>query len=92
MASNLESRLKPQSVASFQVKAISEAHLVIPSVYLICEDDRAIPVNLQESMIAEARKAGGVMDEERVSCGHSPFFKNPEFTAEFLRRAAGEKL
>lgn len=49
-------------------------------------------MSMQESMIAEARKVGGIMDEERVFCGHSPFFKNPEFTANFVRRAAGEKF
>ncbi|ESZ97963.1 hypothetical protein SBOR_1634 [Sclerotinia borealis F-4128] len=92
MASDLESKLKLQSVASFQTKATSAAHLVIPSIYLICEDDQIIPMFLQELMIADARKAGGIMEEERVFCGHSPFFKNPEFTASFLRRAAGENV
>lgn len=92
MASHLKSKLKLRSVASFQAKATSAAHRVNPSVYLICEDDRGIPMSMQESMIAEARKVGGIMDEERVFCGHSPFFKNPEFTANFVRRAAGEKF
>ncbi|KAF5878678.1 uncharacterized protein Bfra_000845 [Botrytis fragariae] len=77
MARDYESKLKLQSVASFQIEATLAAYLVIPSVYLICGDELEIPKSLQEFMIAEARTSGGVMNGEQVFCEHNPFFKEP---------------
>ena len=60
--------------------------------YLICENDNAQPLKLQESMIEAARKEGGKVTTERVSSSHSPFLSMPEKVVEWIRRVAGEKV
>ena len=61
----------------------------IPSTYLVCEDDMAIPLGFQEAMIA---RPGASFTVERCKSAHSPFLSMPEFTANIVRRAAGEKI
>lgn len=61
--------------------------MTIPSVYLICEDDAAIPVFAQEGMVTQAQEAGAPLMSERIKAGHSPFLTHPEETAEVCIRA-----
>lgn len=86
------SKLKPHSYATKFVGASSAAWRTIPSSYLICEDDRAIPAFLQEAMIKTCQDLGATMDTERVFSSHSPFLSKPDEVVGFLRRAAGEVL
>lgn len=70
----------------------------IPTSYLVCEKDNAIPADLQRSWIItaneELEKRGSELRirEESVDSGHSPFLSRTEQTADFIRRAAGEDL
>jgi pimeloyl-ACP methyl ester carboxylesterase len=64
--------------------------MTIPSVYLICEDDIAMPVCVQENMVRQAQDAGAPMTSERIRCGHSPFLSHPEETANFMMKAASQ--
>jgi Alpha/beta hydrolase family len=59
----------------------------VPSAYLLCEADQAIPIQAQEGMVA----ASGMVSE-RCSASHSPFLSQPEVTASFIRRQAGEAV
>ena len=65
----------------------------VQSWYLMCENDRALAVDLQERMVREAAKAGGrgwhVM---KLKCGHSPWLARIPETVSLLRKAAGEEL
>ena len=54
----------------------------MPSTYVVCENDNAIPVFAQEAM---ARRAGRV---ERLPSAHSPFLSHPDELTEVLERAA----
>ncbi|GAB1208297.1 hypothetical protein APSETT445_007041 [Aspergillus pseudonomiae] len=65
------------------------AYREIPSTYIVCENDKALPVSYQERMIAQG---DGVFHVERCQEGHSPFLSNPTFIVDCIRRAAGEKL
>jgi len=65
---------------------------MIPSAYLVCEDDRAIPVQGQDAMIAKVKEEGGIIETERLFVAHSPYLATPDFVARFLRRAAGESV
>lgn len=71
-------------------KTKSAAWKKIPTSYLICENDKPIPLELQESMIATVKKEGGDIVTERLFVSHSPHLAMPEKVAGFLRRAAGE--
>lgn len=70
----------------------------IPTSYLICEQDNAIPAGFQKKMVADANedleKRGSKLTirTEVVDSGHSPFLTMPEETAAFIRRTAGEEL
>jgi pimeloyl-ACP methyl ester carboxylesterase len=77
--------VRPQYVAmSLQVlgescSAPASGH---PTTYVICEDDRAIPVEAQEAMAALGDHV------ERLPSSHSPLLSMPERLAEVLERAA----
>jgi hypothetical protein len=70
----------------------------IPTSYLICESDKAIPADLQRMMLAgndeEMAKRGSKLRirQEVVDASHSPFLSMPEKTADFIRRSAGEDV
>ncbi|KAK5693876.1 hypothetical protein LTR17_024942 [Elasticomyces elasticus] len=61
----------------------------MPSTYLVCENDRGIPLAAQEEMVVQL---GAQFEVERCQAGHSPFLSMPDLTAEVGRRAAGEKI
>ena len=82
----------PHSIATFREKTRSAAWRSIPSAYLVCEDDRAIPVERQDAMIAEVKRLGGEIDVERDFVSHSPHLVKPDLVAGFMRRAAGESF
>ncbi|OAP55307.1 hypothetical protein AYL99_10280 [Fonsecaea erecta] len=70
----------------------------IPTSYLICEQDNAIPADLQRKMVSDANEAlaqrGSTLRirEETVDSGHSPFLSMTERTADFIRRTAEEQV
>jgi hypothetical protein len=84
------SKLGLHSLATFRAKTRSAAWRKIPSAYLVCEDDRIIPVEGQDGMIAGVRGLGGEIEVERLFVSHSPYLVKPDSVAGFLRRASGE--
>jgi len=58
-----------------------------PSVYLICENDQAMSVGLQEKVSAMAG-----CEIERCGSGHMVTLTMPEKVVEMIRRAAGEVI
>ena len=82
-------RLGRHSVAALWTEPTYAAWKHVPSTYLVCEEDRAIPLFVQEAMIA---RPGANFTVERCTSAHSPFMSMPDFTAEVVRRAAGEKI
>lgn len=77
-------RIGPQSLRSFGDAQTAAAWREVPSSYLVCQDDQAIPVAAQEAMSA---RAGFV---ERLAVSHSPFASQPAAVAAFLGRAADQ--
>jgi hypothetical protein len=86
------SKFKHHSFATLTEGPRSAAYQKIPSAYLVCEDDRGIPVKTQEDMIKKARKDGEEIEVERLFVSHSSYLAKPDAVADFLRRAAGESL
>jgi pimeloyl-ACP methyl ester carboxylesterase len=70
--------LRPQSVNSFAQKLTKCSWATIPSTYILCRQDQAIPLVAQEAMSAQAGKAL-FMDTD-----HSPFLCAPEQLAEIV--------
>jgi pimeloyl-ACP methyl ester carboxylesterase len=74
-------RLEPQSLATFASEQTAAAWHQIPSMYIVCERDNAIPVAAQDAMSGRAAVV------ERMDTSHSPFVSQPEATAALLERA-----
>ena len=75
-------RLGRQSRASVEEPLTNVAWRDVPSTYVVCEQDQAIPVFAQEAM---SKRAGEVL---RLAAGHSPFLSHPEQLAGLLRGIA----
>lgn len=59
----------------------------IPSVYLFCEKDKVIPLEIQQGI---AQMAGA--ETESCDAGHSVMLSQPERCVDVIRKAAGEML
>jgi pimeloyl-ACP methyl ester carboxylesterase len=75
-------RLRPQTKASFEQPVRSVAWCDVPSTYVICERDKAIPVPAQEAMAARAGTT------HRLDTDHSPFLNEPDAVAALISEAA----
>ncbi|WP_441289333.1 alpha/beta hydrolase [Sorangium sp. KYC3313] len=71
--------LRPQSKVSFTEPLGAAAWQELPSTYVICERDNAIPVFVQEAMSQRARHV------RRLDAGHSPFLSQPDEVAALVR-------
>ena len=87
-----KSQLLSQDMVSFHEKTTAASWKGIPTSYLLCEDDLAIPATLQEHMIRGVEEAGAEIEVTRLKCGHSPFLSKPDETVKWLRKVAGEEL
>ncbi len=75
-------RLRLQSRAAFEQPLTRAAWREVPSTYLVCEADQAIPLLAQERMAQRSR------DVVRLPDGHSPFLSSPGEVARVLRDVA----
>jgi pimeloyl-ACP methyl ester carboxylesterase len=85
----LAKHVQSMSWKSFTSTVTYTAWRDIPTTYLHCENDRAIPIAIQEALISAT---GGAFKTERCDADHSPFQSKPELAARFIRRVAGEQI
>ncbi|KAF2118950.1 Alpha/beta hydrolase fold-1 [Lophiotrema nucula] len=83
---------KTHAYGTKKAKSTGASWKDIPSWYLITEDDLAIPAFAQDLMTGTVQQLGGDMKVERIKSGHSPWLSHPDFTVNWVRRAAGEDL
>ena len=81
-ASAAAARLRPQAKATFEQTVRSVAWRDVPSTYVICDRDNAIPVPAQEAMAARAGTT------YRLDTDHSPFLNDPDAVAALINEAA----
>ncbi|KAL3431624.1 hypothetical protein BDV09DRAFT_188210 [Aspergillus tetrazonus] len=79
--------LRPHAWATKVSPATSAAFTRIPSAYLLCENDRAIPLFVQQLMVEKARERGAQITTENIATGHSPWLVDPAPVAAFLQRS-----
>jgi pimeloyl-ACP methyl ester carboxylesterase len=72
-------RLGHQSLAAFEQRLTRAAWRTVPSTYVVCERDAALPVHAQATM---AERATRVL---RMSAAHAPFLSRPAQLAGVLR-------
>lgn len=75
------SLLRPQSLATFAGAPRSIGWRTVPSTYLVCGEDRAVPPGLQRDMAARLPGAAVV---EWPGASHSPFLSRPGDVADLL--------
>lgn len=82
--------LKPQSLGAMWSKQTYAAWKDIPSTYVVCLQDRVLPVGRQEEIIKKARevqpKALDVV--ERLESGHEPILSKIDELVKIVKRAA----
>lgn len=78
VAAEAVARLRPMSVAAMGGVPRAVAWRDVPSTYVVCTDDRAIPVALQRSCAA---RLGEVVE---LPTSHSPFLSRPDDLARLL--------
>ncbi|MHA5050845.1 alpha/beta fold hydrolase [Streptomyces sp. SD15] len=77
-------QLVPQSAKSFRDVLTKAAWHTIPSTYIICEDDQALPAQAQQAL---SERSGAV---HRIAGDHSPFLSKPVVLAALLSKIALE--
>jgi len=80
--------LRSQSLKAYGGETSHAAYTVIPSWYLYCTKDQAVPMEVQQNLVRIAIEAGAQMKTGMVDASHSPFLSVPEETAEFIMKAA----
>lgn len=79
-------------MSAFRSPATAASWKTIPTAYLVCELDRAIPLQAQLAMTDAVRDAGAQIEVERIEAGHSPFLSKVGETVRWVRGVAGEEL
>ncbi|KAJ8121000.1 hypothetical protein ONZ43_g2441 [Nemania bipapillata] len=78
-------KLQHQSIRSFtEPMEFCADDIKIPMTYLLCESDKALPIQLQEFMVDAVPR----IKTRRCLAGHSPFLSQPNLTAEVIIDAA----
>jgi pimeloyl-ACP methyl ester carboxylesterase len=78
VASAAVDRLRPESLAALAGEVDAAAWRHKPATYVVCTEDRALPVALQRS---NAARVGESID---WATSHSPFLSRPELVADLL--------
>ncbi|MEU0186909.1 alpha/beta hydrolase [Streptomyces sp. NPDC006207] len=79
LAQQAAARLARQSLASVTQPLTRAAWRTVPSTCILCEQDLAIPLPLQQTMATRAQRT------VRLHSGHSPFLSQPAELARILR-------
>jgi pimeloyl-ACP methyl ester carboxylesterase len=82
-ATDAASRLEPQSLPAIKQPVRSVAWRDVPTTYVICDRDNAIPVFAQEQF---SQRAG---DVRRMDASHSPFLSRADEVVAIIAELAG---
>ncbi|KAF2496335.1 alpha/beta-hydrolase [Lophium mytilinum] len=78
-----------ESPAIAQLTRITQvSYMAHPSTYLFCENDQALPIQIQEMMVGKVEGTGAIFQKEKCSSGHSPFLSQPEVIVKIVQKLA----
>jgi hypothetical protein len=84
VADTAAARLQPQTYAAVTDRLTAAAWQAVPSTYVICDRDNAIPVFAQEAMSQRATHV------EHLPAGHSPFLSQQDGLIQIVSTASRE--
>ncbi|KAF5697629.1 alpha beta-hydrolase [Fusarium mundagurra] len=79
--------LKPHSYQVFHAPLTYEGWRHVPTTYIYCSLDAAIPIHIQKIMVEETAKGVNINTVE-INAGHSPFINMPEAVASSIQKIA----
>jgi pimeloyl-ACP methyl ester carboxylesterase len=79
------SELRPHPAIAQLTPLTYTAYLHHPVYYLFCENDEALPLDLQKMMVSNTPVD---FKTESCSAGHSPFLSQPETVLNFVNKIA----
>ena len=79
--------LKPSSLYAVGAPVASTGYLDVPTAYLLCTEDKAVPIEYQSSMVEWLAKEGNLVMQAEMPASHFPFLSQPEATATFISKA-----
>ncbi|KAL4983847.1 alpha/beta-hydrolase [Aspergillus falconensis] len=82
--------LKSHSYRTFHSNISFEAWRHVPSTYLYCLKDEAIPLPVQKMMVEEVTKGVRIYTDV-VDTSHSPFYTAPDHVAAAIEKAASQR-
>ncbi|KAJ5980366.1 hypothetical protein N7481_007664 [Penicillium waksmanii] len=82
--------LRPHAWATNTAPATNAAYLELPASYLLCEDDQAFPLPVQQVMVERAKRKGGLIKTEKIKASHFPWLSRADEVASYIRRQTTE--
>jgi pimeloyl-ACP methyl ester carboxylesterase len=76
------SKIDRQGIEAFTQPLNHSPWKLIDSTYIICKEDNALPLSLQERLSSRCRNS------VRLSCGHSPMISQPDKVVKLLSQLA----
>lgn len=77
-ATDIKRHLKQHSNQAFTSRLTFAAYKAIPTTYILCTKDNAMPFAAQEAMVAQARSLGADITTVTLEASHSPFCSMPD--------------
>lgn len=82
-------RMSVHSTVTFTGALTYPGYQHVPVSYLVCEDDHAVPLEIQRSIIARIQdESSHDVDVHLCKAGHFPSVSCPEEVARIIRRVA----
>jgi pimeloyl-ACP methyl ester carboxylesterase len=79
-------QLRCHSAQTFEDPLTYAGYNHVPAFYVLCSDDRVIPLELQKQMVAKAREKGTVVEEVDIYSDHCPMISHPKEVRDILSR------
>ncbi|KAF4951169.1 hypothetical protein FGADI_7659 [Fusarium gaditjirri] len=77
--------LEPHSYQVFHTPLTNEGWRQVPTTYIYCSLDSAIPIHVQKIMVEKTANGVGINTEE-INAGHSPFINVPNAVASCIQK------
>lgn len=79
--------LKPCPAIAQMTPITHAAYLHHPTTYLFCENDEALPIEVQKMMVDRVRQKEKInIDVDICTAGHSPFLSQPRAILQLVER------